>query len=532
VSETGAPAAAGLGPRWAALSGRARTGLVLLAATLVHGVLQALLPGFLDVDAWYHSRFAEQLWTGGAAWHGLDFPWMAHSSYAEFPSDWALGWHWLLAPFCAALGPVGGMRAATAVFAGVLTAAVYAFLARRGVAHPLLWTALLVLGNPFWLYRTHMGRPTTLVVATHLLLLDQVLERRALGAGAAAALSMLVYAVPGAPVAAAGAGCMALLARDRRVPWKVGAAAVAGIAAGILLHPGFWSVRGAALGADRALFAVWAQMRDSIAGATAGGAVVTYDDGMSARVDVPLELLPMGWNTLLTQFWVPLASTALACAAAHRSVRSGRALATTLLAAVWLYASLRVGRFSEYWAPFALLAVAEAWGGPQAAWSPKRARAALAGVGLASVYGIVVLAGLPWTQHPGAEVRAAAAGIRSEGPGRDTVFHPLWDEFAPLFHWNQDVRWTTGFDPQFLVRHDPELFRALHHVVAGDLAPDQLHAVLRRHFDSRWVLLWRRPGPDGARSRRWEVLQAQLDAAPWATVTYEDEAAVVYRLDD
>lgn len=526
---------------WAGLPLRARAGLVFGLALVVHGALQSLIPAFADVDAWFHSRFSEMLWNGETPWHGLEFPWMAHSSHAEFPTDWQWGWHWFVAPFAGLLGAVPGTKAATAVFAAVLTVASYAFLDRRGVAWPSLWTALLFLGNPYWLYRAHTARPTTLVLAALLLLLHQVLERRPRAAAACALIPVLLYAVPGAPVAVIGAGALAVAIRDREIPWKTAIAACAGIGVGILLHPGFWRVEGGMLTGDRALFGVWEQINTSVQSALAGGTAIAFDDGLVLRVDVPVELRSPTAQTLALQFWVPLAATLAAVIGVLRSWRGGRAFALTLLACVWFVATLRIGRLMEYWTPFAVLAAAVAWGGPAKEWAGMRVRAVVAVGALAVANGVFILGGgafrtgdaIDWKAETGAELERAVRSIENTGEDRDTVFHPSWDEFAPLFHWNPDVRWTTGFDPWFLVTHDREKFKAIHHIVAGDLPPDALRLVLTKHFESRWVLLWRRPFPDGSgrRGTAWAVLEQQLDDADWATVVYDEPEAVVYRLE-
>ena len=71
--------------------------------SVLHGLVQVWLGGLPDRDAWFHGRLSALLASGDAPWHGLEFPWLAHSAYADEPMDWSLLWHWLLAPFAAPL---------------------------------------------------------------------------------------------------------------------------------------------------------------------------------------------------------------------------------------------------------------------------------------------------------------------------------------------------------------------------------------------------------------------------------------------
>jgi len=500
------------------------TGLaVLVGALVVHGALQFWLGGLPDRDGWFHGRLAALIASGDAPWHGLDFPWLTHSAYADRPMDWSLLWHLLLTPFVAALGPITGLKAFAALQAALLTTAFYAVLRRLDVKAALAWTVLLLAASPQWLFRLHFGRPTPFVVATLLIVLDLVIHRRDRAAAVAIALSLLVYQVPAPVVMVAGAAWLGRWTEDGRPDWRAAATLAAGGVAGVLVHPGLWT---------GGTFNIWELMRGSLAVAAAGGEVA-LPGGDTLVLPLPRELGSPGLMGLMTELWLPLVATLAAVGCALRARRDSVSVATALLAVVGLAGTLRSGRFFEYWHVLALLAAAVAISGRRTTGSV-RAHTQLIGLA-ALLLGASTLHGLAPLVHEhgsdaGADVRPGLAAISARADPGDVVWHASWDDFAPLFHFAPRLRYVTGMDPWWLVAHDPEDARAYALAGAGHLDDASLHEALTGRFGARFALIWTQAedGPDGARVLAG--ISDQLRAAKWAEVLHEDDRTVAFEL--
>ncbi len=501
-----------------------RLGLaVLVAALLVHGGLQFWLDGLPDRDAWFHGRLAELISRGAAPWHGLAFPWLTHSAYADRPMDWSLLWHLLLAPFAAALGPVTGLRVFAALQAALLTAAFHHTLRRLDVKAAVVWTALLLVASPEWLFRLQFGRPTPFVIATLLIVLDLVLARRNRAAAVAITLSLLAYQVPAPVVMVAGAAWLGRCVAERRPDWRAAATLALGGIAGVLLQPGLWT---------GGTFNVWELMRGSLAVAAAGGEVL-LPGGDTLVLPLPRELGSPGLTGMLTELWVPLIATVAATVGALRSRRDAALIATALLAVAGFAGTWRSGRFFEYWHVLALLAGAVAISGRTSRGSA-RAHAQVVGL-TALLLGALTLRDItPLVEQrgadAGAEVRPGMAAISQRASAGDVVWHTSWDDFAPLFHFAPELRYVIGMDPWWMVAHDPEDARAFALAGAGALDDAALRETLTERFGARFVLLWTQAedGPDGARALA--AIGGQLRAAEWAELVYEDERTAAFEL--
>lgn len=532
-TETPAPASSGtsarripewIGPFLAAFA----------AGLVVHGAVAAWMPGFPDRDAWYHVRHAQLLAAGEAPWHGLSFPWMTHSAYADFPTDWSLGWHWLLAPFTLLGDLTTALRAGVVVQAAFLTGVAYTLLRRARVPWACLWTAVLTFGCAGWLFRLQMGRPTPLVLALLLLIVAAVVHRRTVATFALAALAMLVYHVPAPPLLAGGCAVLALAVGERCLPWRLALAGLAGLGVAILVHPGFWSVGdGGFFSSDHATFHLWGLMSESLEFADSGGAV-EFADGRFLRVPLPLELAGAPWSVLATQFFVPLIATAWAVMAAWSNRRDPLSLATALFAGIGLVATHRSGRFQEYWVPMAVVAAALTFREREDVDPVERGprwgmRAILAVLVVGALLQIPVLR--RYVRESGDDggraVAPALTAISTSAEPGDVVWHGNWDEFAPLFHHAPHLRFLTGFDPWYFVAHDREDVWAHALCTVPDAwTDDELRQVLTERFGARYVLLWHQPAaPD-----RYRALEARLARLPWAERVHADAATTAFRV--
>ena len=511
-----ATAAAGHLRAWAGLVG------VLVGALLVHGAIQSAIPGFVDRDAWFHSRYAELIGRGEIPWQGTTFPWITQSAYAENPMDWSLLWHLLVAPFVVALGAVTGMKVFAATQAALLTTTFFAVLRAQGVRAPLWWTVLLVASSPEWLYRLHFARPTPFVVLSLLILFHLVLRRRDVLAAVVVAGSLLLYHVPAPVVLVGGIAWIGRSVDERRPAWRAAGLLFGGAAAGLLLQPGLWS---------GGTFHVWGLMAGSLDVAASGGAVELSNGGVLGLA-LPGELGSPGVSGMVRELWQPLLATFVALGAGWPRRKQGPVLAGMLLAAAGLAATWRSGRFFEYWHVLAFLGAAVAVSGPSARGAPRWHARRVGGVAL--VLAALTVRSLPPLlargEDEGAKLAPALLAVNERAAPGDVVWHSSWDDFAPLFHFAPHLRFVQGMDPWWCVVHDPE--GALAHAMIAEAAVggDALRELLVARFHARFVVLWSQPedGQDGQIRR--QRLAARLDVVPWATRIHRDETATVYEL--
>lgn len=504
-------------------------------ALLFHALMVLWMPTFADYDAWFHARYAQLLGSGGARWNGLEFPWLTESAFADMPTDWALGWHWLVAPLTWLAAPFTALKTAVIVQAALLTGVFHALVVRNRVAWPWAWTALLTVGCAGWLFRTHMGRPTPLVVALLLVLFGAIAERRLLCAATSALAALLIYQVPVPPALVAASALVGVAAATRAAPWRLALCVAGGAVAAIVLHPGFWSVGpGGFLSLDHATFRLWDLMRGSLDFAAVNGRYV-FGPGEFVQIGMPQELAAPDRQTMLREFAVPLLATLFGVLNAWRRRRDPWSVGAAVFAVVGLVATWRSGRFLEYWHPFAMLSAALV-GAPlrQAAAASVESGRTLPTLAVKIV--VVVLGALSLGQIPllvdwvrydgdaqGDDVRAAVESLDGVAEPGDIVFHGYWDEFAPMFYWDPRVRFITGMDPWYMLAKDPRKSLLLARCVEADFAEDEdLRTALTEDFGARFALLWRR--------NRYDPLEAKLKEVPWAKLIHDDPNAAVFEL--
>lgn len=527
-----------------------RLALVFAAALTLHGVLQAtwFRADTSLSDSWFHARWSWMLITGATPWDGLTFPHMAHSAYADRPFDWSLGWHWVTAPFTLLTDePIDGLRIGCVVLNALLSTVFYGVLAAGGCRRPLLWTVLLHVGAPYFLFRAHMCRPTPFAITGLLLMWHFATTRRHWALGITTACTLLAYQVPAWPLAVCGVTTASVWIADRRVPWKLGLCAAGGIVAGFVLHPGFWDVQGGPLSTDRGTFAFLRLVADSLTfasdGSGPGRAAATaaagpyggryyFADGTWLSAPIPQEIYAPKIGVFLREYPLIAVATITAVVAAILPKRSVRATSATALAVLACVLSLRSGRFTEYWAPLTALAVAEGLDGAQRLPSAVRAGFTYAALAVGLLLDVEALrACRAETQDTRRrDIAPAVAEIEKRAAPGDVVWNGAWDEFANLFYETRRVRFIQGFDPWYLIAHDPEDHRAMGTIRLLESTDAAMRDALVRRFGARFALIWIRPMPDGSRNGDYFPLVARLRRAPFARIVWQSEAAILFEL--
>ncbi len=519
---------------------------------------------------------------GSCSMFGGDFPWARFSSYNDLRSDWQLGYHLSLIPFCI-FGAALGAKLSAVFWAAVLLAVIYDLLRARGV--PLAWafTGLAALAAPLLVFRLHLPRPTTGCVALLLLLVRALAERRPRAVAGWAFASLFFYNVPHNLLLVGAVGLALLWLEDSRPPLRLAGALALGIAAGIVLHPGFWHSDGL-LSARRGSVQLWQQLGGTLQ-ASYDGNQVPFEDGW-IPMGPPQEFAGLDSRMMRSEFQLPLVlllASLLLCAW-RRPELDSLARLSLALACAYLFLFFDSQRFKEYWVPLAcvgagLVIGAElrllrfsarkpgprrwlpwlaalclfgqallCWLGSDASWLPSAAAAGCLALDLlprlqgsrARLLGCLLGLGVLWSgaralqnlqdswqqwpvsqfNHGDTYAGAARWLQRHSSPG-ELVFHSQWDDFAPLFFFNQSNHYIVSFDPYFLYQHDPQRYATWLRASFGQLDAQATAQVVRR-FGARWVLSTRRPefGP---------FLQRML-AAPGIEPVYTDPWCVLFRV--
>lgn len=283
-------------------------------------------------DGWYHIRLAAELRRRGTLY--LDtLPFVRLSVFTEGWGDKELLFHWLLIPFAGGdllTGAKVALSVINGLVVGVVAWSAVRLVGRAGWLAPVLLLAI----NTHFPVRMDQLRPAGLSLALLLLLAQAIIARRRWPLFAIGALYPLTYTAWQAPIllAAATFAAFAVLRRDPR--WELLWVPLAGVALGILVHPGFpdnariWALQNVAFFRQR------------------------------GSLPVGTEIFSEGVVGFLRSNWTGLVALVLLALARRPRWRNGLRdadLVMGVFAATTLVLFLLAIRFAEYAVPFACL---------------------------------------------------------------------------------------------------------------------------------------------------------------------------------
>ena len=403
----------------------------LLGALVVLVGLQVATPNLVGNDSYFHIKYAEVVREAGVRGFPPAFPWLPLTILApDRYADHHMLYHVLLSPFTFGDLRIGGKIAAVAgAFAMVLA---FVWVLRRAGVAPL-GMAVLALGasSADLLFRLSMTRVQALslvclLVGFHL----AVTHRYAALAALACVYTWLYDGFPllMIPVAAV---VVAELVTERRFRPGIVAAAVAGIAVGLVVNPYFPAY----------LTFMWHHMGEKLLESESlriGREWMPYDPlGLFANASAALAYVAFGAAVLGEGRWR----------------RDARSLAAGGMAAVFLVLMIRSQRFVEYFAPTAAFFAALASGGLVAALPAARRRmlvALLAAVAIANVASIGSMLHRRAAKTPYDRYAAAAALVAREAPPGAMLCTTDWDDFPWLYFYNVASTYLIGLDPTYL----------------------------------------------------------------------------------
>jgi len=432
--------------------------LILLVAAI-----QLAIPYPLDDDTAYHFSVARLIGE-----HGIlqSFPWTRFSWQFDHYADKEFFFHLLFVPFTG-LGYETASRVVGTLGGTSVLVTLFLILKAEKTKFAGFW-ALLPLGTTIFLYRFCQVRPHLFSIALAMLLLWAYCRRRLLLLFLAGLLYPLFYVafwqIPLLLVVAAEGG--RLLAGER-CRWQPPVVLVAGIMAGVALHPNTWNL----------LQINWIHMTD-ILFRNAWGELVEFNLGEEFEA-----FSPSGW---LKEMTVPTLALVLAARGGWLGRRENRLQsAFTLAMLLFLLLTLRTNRFLEYLVPFVVLSLALT--------SQDRGKGWLLPAFAAASFCWTLLTGIPLLQYiistqPRIWQMDKEVGriIRREVPVGGAVFTCGWEYTGTLMVEAPDRNYLVALDPTLLYKRDPELYDLWYRTMKD--APPSSAEIVRRSFASRYVI--------------------------------------------
>jgi len=509
-------------------------------------------PVFPDPDSFFHLKMAELTAAGGPV---REFPWLPFTTLGSHFADHHFLYHVALIPFITALGPLVGMKVATATFAALAIAGFSWALRSLGIRGAPLYALFLTTVTPF-VFRMNLAKASAFGVLLLVLGITFALRRRALPL---ALLSFLYVWTHGSWPALLVCGTIAAVFVSAWVPSALAPELGYPASRDTARAPSEANGNGALTASHSPRFArpaPFALVKTLLAlwGGTALGLVVNpffpqnlffYWEqivqiavvGYRGAIGVGAEWYPYRVDNLLSDLQpLFLALAAALTVAVLFTIRERRIdrRALALLIVVPLFAALTVRsrRHVEYLAPLIMLLVAH-WSdrayGALMRTDQVRAYARtvapfalIAGAALTILlvvrieyvqpYGDLSLGPYRFTRY-----ERATVFLRDTVPPHAVVMHADWDDFPVLFYRDPSHRYVSGLDPTFLFRTDPDRYRRYEAFTRGE-SPDPV--AVMREFESRFVFM------DGDHL----ALARQLEESGLFEKAYEDDEAVIYRL--
>ncbi len=466
-----------------------------LAIALVPAVVAALVfcPDYrANPDSYYHvgtaALYAEHGWL-------RDFPWLGYTVLGHHFTDVHLLLHLALAPLAGLCQPQIAQRLSVILMSTGLAASLWLVLRRWKVGAPAVWVTLALFGSPFLaIYAVSLkGGAAFFIILVWLI--DAIWARAVRRTFVLSWLS--VYAYVGAPVLVPLVLVFFVVVWlwDEAPPWKLVAAVVAGLVAGLLVNP-FWPDQ-------------WGHIASEIA------SVFTRPANLPAGQLRGSEWLAIPTNVLLRISFAFLAAWFVLLVrqlGRDRRVSAGTA-AGAVVALGLLCGAMMAGPKILYL--FFLTSVLFV---PRLAHAlrPWPRRVAIGAALLATLNaGYTVRETYRQTRgHPTPEDYAAVAHYLEASTPKGQVVVAAWDDFPGLFLFDRHNRYVVGMNPEFLLRENEKRFNAYAMLFLGKVSdPEQL---LPTFFDDAQLIVVRNP-PRGPGEN---ALANQLEHSPHFTRLY------------
>ena len=481
--------------------------LVFIAAAISVSVFfHFSSPNIPDPDSLYHLRHAYLLRTNGI--FNTEFPWTYYSAMRTYGTDLWYGFHLLLLPFTFGGGTIFGIKVAGVFLTSFLLAVYYSVAKRQKFVFPAFWPFLFLLAVPNALFQLLMARPQILTLGLSIMLLSILVS-----GGSFLTIFLLAMAITFFHISffwlAPGIAILNLFIRLwqksdwQKGFWDFGAVAI-GTALGMVLRPEPLS----------ALKLVYIQVVKLL---------IEKQDALPLLFS--RELSPLSFSALVQTapiFLLLWLVSAVIFSWLSIQANSQKDISLEQKRFLWLSGILSLGfllmtlavarRSLMFWPAFGALFIA----GTYSFLPYKKINQDLFSAIL--LIGILVMAPITISQNalslarnsmPPDYLREAAEWLKDNSGSGEIIFNTHWDNFSPLFFWNQKNYYIGGMDPIFQYEYGPELYWKFHHIsideygdltcgetVCGPSNVEDIYKVLKEDFKARYVFVEKRRNPN------------------------------------
>jgi hypothetical protein len=433
----------------------------ILAFLVLAISLQLFVPYPIDDDTAYHFSVGQLIKE-----HGIlhSFPWTPFSWQFDHYADKEFLFHLLFAPL-GGLGFVAAARVVGALAAALVLITLYFVLRAEKVPYAGVWTLLLLTCSEF-VFRLVLVRPHLLSITLALILAWASARGRLRIAAIVAFLFPLSYvAFWQIPLIVIAAAESARLLAGERARWKPALIVLAGIAAGVAVHPNTANL----LGMN------WIHMVNVLI-ENAWGKKPEFEN--IAKEFNPYTVEQWGRYLLIVTL---MAGSALVLGWRERR-KDAMPLAVAIAAVLFGLLTARSLRFVEYFAPFSVAALAIT----SRPLAKRRLAPALLGVSLLYLltFGMEpfkIIASK--TEYIEPRFARYLAQVIPEG---SQVFTCGWDHTGNLMLALPERRFIVAADPTLFAKKDPDLYRIWRRIPLD--APIDSAEAIRQLFNSRYVI--------------------------------------------
>lgn len=484
----------------------------VLAAVLVSAFFHFRSPNIPDPDSLYHLRHAQLLRVNGI--FNTEFPWTYYSAMRTAGADLWYGLHLFLVPFT-------NLKVAGIFLAVLLLLSFYWVSRKQNFSFAGWWPFLFLLAVPNALFQILMVRPQTLTMA-----LSAILVSVFSSGGSFLAVFLLATTITFFHISffwlAPGIAILNLLIRLwQKNDWQKGArdfiAVLAGTFLGMILRPEPLA----------ALKLVYIQVVKLI-----------IEKQSALPILFSRELAPLSFGALTKTapifliLWLVGAVIFIWRFAKKSDFQKDISLEQKRF--LWLSGILSLGFFLMtlvvarrslmFWPGFGTLFIAGVY-----SFLPlkKTSRELFSVILLVSILLMAPItlyqnaASMRQNARPPNNFQEAAEWLRENSEAGDIVFNTHWDNFAPLFFWNQTNYYIGGMDPIFQYSYNPELYWKFHHISIdeyGDLTCGEaechkqnvldIYSVLKNDFQAKYVFVEKRRNLN---FHRWLELDSRFE---------------------
>lgn len=443
-----------------------QTFLYVAASALVYlsvaGGLQLYTSVPWDGDTAYHAMVGYLIRE-----HGIlrAFPWTSFSWLANHYADKELLFHLLFLPFVD-LSYVAAAKIVGTIAGAIMLLSLSGVLFAERVRLAAIWALIPLAASGYFTFRFALVRPHLLSIALALVILWASSRKRPFILMAAGAIYPWAYvAFWQLPLLLLLAAETSRLLSGERVQWKPAAAVLGGIALGVGLHPN----------AGNLLQFNWIVMNN-----------VLFQNswiGGNAEVQLGTELLPLTAGEWIHFFLVPAAMVIASLTVAWKNRRNASLpLAFALAALGFGILAARSARFSEYFVPFAVAAMALCAG-----WIPWRRFSAACWL-VSLLYTATLGAdAIKVLAKRGPSIPPMVAQVmRQNIPPKAQVFTTGWGYTGELMVELPERRFLVALDPTLFYINDPELFKLWYELPLNPRPG--VARIIRERFGARYVV--------------------------------------------